>query len=587
MSPLAAIWQSYHSNVKKDSPVSHSEKNRGSLPSLSIDEVVVRVSSVENGHSLTCQSAILLNELIAHTPKPQTSDVVEMSQVRPVSVIFGTKDNVSIGFPNPHHSQSSTSFPNSVSGFKSYTEDRDKSKREVAESPSNPSSSQSLASANTVVSSLPVSQMYQNPHKALEQSQLSQIGVASDLYSLVEQDLRYTPALYRVSPFEMDVDADMEESHETGLYSICPKELQSNSLTCHQPAPIHLKLKRGLLDNIQNVFNQTIDDDNEGVLDLTQQEGSTIRDCVMAMSAPPSTSPRHYSLSRLSTPQLNKLSMFKFATTPAPPNTFETPVAPKTTPVSHADVSSGDSPLAQPEDSDYSDEADVGKAISTSELTAPIKWTDSSQFYNGATLGVEASRLEDYKKAFFDQYTKSSICKIKMTESDKKYLSKDESKGNYYTMINNLDIFTCTKFATTRKFKCPVKECPMHFLGIKKRAELKHHVHYEHLKNGFVKYSCHQYENEIKSILFICSREGCGKAFYRCDSLNRHLNLVHGNCPAKGVKRKVVIVDKDEIENADVANKVASYEVGSDLDSQAIAEGEVCSRVSKRSRLSN
>ncbi|CCG21582.1 Rme1 protein [Candida orthopsilosis Co 90-125] len=588
MSPLAAILQSYHAKVEEKNPIYHPVKKSGSLTSLSIDEVVVRVPSVSNDQNFTCQSAILLNEMLAQTPKPQFNDDAVLSHVRPVSVLFGAKDwltdKVTIGFANHHCPQLSTSYPPNSSGFKFSNEcdTNDRSNGQKPETSRNPSSTSSLSSANTVVSSIPVSKLYQNPHKAIEQSQLNQIQTDNDLYSLVEQNLRFTPTLYRMSPFAISHEFSIDDTQETCPLSICPWQLQPNKINYSQPTPIHLKLKRGLLENIQDVFNQTVDDDDEGILNLDQQEGSGFHDCIMEMSVPPSTSPKYYSLSRLSSPQLTKLSMFKFTTTPAPPDTFEIPVAPETTPVSNAGISVNVSPFSEHDENNHSDD-DI--AICKTETSPKSTWSDSSDFYHAATSGLDASRLKDYKKAFFGQYSKASITKVKMAESDKKFLRKNDSKSNYFTLIDNLDIFTCSKFACARRYNCPVKECPMYFLGIKKKAELKHHVHYEHLKNGLVKFSCREYEDEIMKILFVCNEAGCGKAFYRCDSLNRHVNLVHGNRRKGGVKRKLAVV-VGEAENVD-DEYVVNYDGDSELDNQSVSDSKVGTTSGKRRKLSN
>ena len=50
MSPLTAILQSYHAKVEDESSIYHLLKKSGSQPSLSIDEVVVRVPSVGERH---------------------------------------------------------------------------------------------------------------------------------------------------------------------------------------------------------------------------------------------------------------------------------------------------------------------------------------------------------------------------------------------------------------------------------------------------------------------------------------------------------------------------------------------------------
>lgn len=590
MSPLAAIWQTYHSKVKQEGSIHHSDNKSGSLPNLSIDEVVVQVSSVNDTQGVTCQSAVLLNELLAQSPKIYLKDK-DASHARPVSANIGSKEgfvnNFSIGFVNSSCLQLSTSYPNNSSGFKLYQDNgaNCRSSKQHQEASRNPSSSSSLSSANTAVSSIPVSSMYQIPHKAVEQSQLSQLHIDNDLYLLAEQDFRFTPELYRMSPFAISHEASIDGTQETTLGSICPSQLESNRINYLLPVPIHLKLKQGLLENIQHVFNQTLedeDDDNEGV--LSQLEGPAIGDSIMGVPIPQSTSPRQYSFSRLSSPQLSKLSMFKFATTPAPPESFETPIAPETTPVSDIDVSEGTSPCAEDEVGGHSDDDDV--TIPNTKDISKSAWTDSSKFYNASTTCIGSSRIDEYKKAFFKQYSKASITKVKLTDSDRGCLPKDCSKPDYLTIVNSLDVFTCSKFAATRKYKCPVKECPLHFLGIKKRAELKHHVHYEHLKNGFVKNSCRQYEDEIMTILFVCNEENCGKAFYRCDSLNRHLNLVHGNGRTRGVKRKVSLTVADVVENID-DEYAASYDGDSELEGQAGIYGYTRSTLGKRKKLSN
>ncbi|KAI5953927.1 RME1 [Candida margitis] len=591
MSPLAAILQSYRAEDKENNLVDHSVKKNGSFPSLHFDEVIVRVPTASNDPGSICHSALLYNEILAQTPNLKIEEDTGMptkAQARPISALFGFKtrsftDKFTFGFANRESSQLSTSYPNMSSGFMFYKEGEVKGALNLRETDMsrNPSSSSSMSSTNTVVSSIPVSNSYLNHHKAIEQSQLSQIHNDNDLYSLVEQDLRFTPALYKISPFAISPEAAIEDDKQSAWpHSVCPWQLQSNKINYSQPSPIHLKLKRGLLENIQDVFNQTIEEDGDdaGIVCLETQDGATVQDCIMGMSAPTSTSPQRYALSRMASPQMKKLSMFKFTTSPAPAEAFETPVAPETTPVSDGNISIDGSPFAV---ATGSDNRAHQIASSDTKVSPESTWRNSVSFFNGTTSGVDPTNLGRFKKAFFASYSKLSIIKVKMTESDRKLFSKEDpenSKASYFTMVDRLDCLTCSTFVYGRKFNCPVKECPMYFLGIKKKAELKHHVHYQHLKNGLVKSNCRAYARQIKEILFVCIEADCGKAFYRCDSLSRHRNLVHGNRGKRGVKRKLVVHNDDVVDD----ESVTSYEGDSELENPIIVDSEACSTVTKR-----
>ena len=67
----------------------------------------------------------------------------------------------------------------------------------------------------------------------------------------------------------------------------------------------------------------------------------------------------------------------------------------------------------------------------------------------------------------------------------------------------------------------------MNMIGFDKRAELRHHVHSDHVTHGLVSIQYAKYSEEIKEFLFVCDEENCGKGFYRSDTLTRHIKLVH------------------------------------------------------------
>lgn len=84
-----------------------------------------------------------------------------------------------------------------------------------------------------------------------------------------------------------------------------------------------------------------------------------------------------------------------------------------------------------------------------------------------------------------------------------------------------------------RAHRCPVPECPMSVLGFEKRANLRHHVVADHFSKGYIRHddggAARRVQSQLHLTIYICDQDKCGKAFYRRDSLTRHVRLVHSN----------------------------------------------------------
>ncbi|CAK9440276.1 uncharacterized protein LODBEIA_P43760 [Lodderomyces beijingensis] len=149
------------------------------------------------------------------------------------------------------------------------------------------------------------------------------------------------------------------------------------------------------------------------------------------------------------------------------------------------------------------------------------------------------NEVKDFRAYVLSRYSVKLIESIKLCSADaqcEKHCSKIFQ--SYLDMIAHYQENKLMSSVFDRNYRCPVHECPLHVIGTKNRADLRHHVHYEHITNGYVHQYFKQYDQNIKDILFVCSEPDCGKSFYRSDSLTRHLRLVHKEKKTKKKKRR-------------------------------------------------
>lgn len=144
------------------------------------------------------------------------------------------------------------------------------------------------------------------------------------------------------------------------------------------------------------------------------------------------------------------------------------------------------------------------------------------------TANVLSQGYESMKKRLLARYSTRLLQRMRLSESDTKCRKHCEVDfTNYLELINHYEDNGLQMHLETRNFKCPVKECPMNIIGFDKRADLRHHVHSDHLTHGLVSAQYSKYSDEIKKYLFVCDEPSCGKGFYRSDTLTRHVKLVH------------------------------------------------------------
>ncbi|EGW35278.1 uncharacterized protein SPAPADRAFT_58496 [Spathaspora passalidarum NRRL Y-27907] len=152
------------------------------------------------------------------------------------------------------------------------------------------------------------------------------------------------------------------------------------------------------------------------------------------------------------------------------------------------------------------------------------------------------------KPELLSKFSEEQIRSIKLAETDAKCRNHcNASFANYMQLIDHFEEFKLSSFEF-RGFKCPVHECPMSIIGYDKKADLRHHVVIDHFKKGKVIDECCQYSSELKSIIYVCNDDNCGKGFYRRDSLTRHIKLVHNGEPN-------VFNQKKKLENAEKKRK--------------------------------
>ncbi|CAX44986.1 conserved hypothetical protein [Candida dubliniensis CD36] len=141
---------------------------------------------------------------------------------------------------------------------------------------------------------------------------------------------------------------------------------------------------------------------------------------------------------------------------------------------------------------------------------------------------INNGHAEPMKRKLLSRFSSRLIQKLRLAESDMKCRKHCNTRfGNYLELIDHFEGHGLQRYLSSRTFICPVKECPMNMIGFDKRAELRHHVHSDHVTHGLVSIQYAKYSKEIKEFLFVCDEENCGKGFYRSDTLTRHIKLVH------------------------------------------------------------
>ncbi|KAG7665300.1 RME1 [[Candida] subhashii] len=199
--------------------------------------------------------------------------------------------------------------------------------------------------------------------------------------------------------------------------------------------------------------------------------------------------------------------------------------------------------------------------MSFSEASNGVTRTHSSSSLNGHGTSPRShyhSRLHQQlrrttppkpiKPELFAKYTEEQVSKVKLAETDTKCRAHcNATFSNYLQLIDHFEEFKLSTFEF-RGFKCPVRECPMNMIGFDKKADLRHHVVIDHFKKGKVIDECLDYCQELKSIIYVCHDDLCGKGFYRRDSLTRHIKLVHNGEPNVFNQRK-------KLENAEKRRK--------------------------------
>lgn len=94
------------------------------------------------------------------------------------------------------------------------------------------------------------------------------------------------------------------------------------------------------------------------------------------------------------------------------------------------------------------------------------------------------------------------------------------------------------KYKVVTHHKCPFDSCPYFFIGFARKAELRRHCLTNHFEKGKLTQSINQNIKQVlNNLIYSCKIDNCGKNFYRKDSLQRHLKLVHENENSKFNKK--------------------------------------------------
>lgn len=94
------------------------------------------------------------------------------------------------------------------------------------------------------------------------------------------------------------------------------------------------------------------------------------------------------------------------------------------------------------------------------------------------------------------------------------------------------------KHKLTTAHKCPFDSCPFNLIGFSRKADLRRHCLTNHFEKGKLTQSINQnVKLVLNNLIYSCKMDNCGKNFYRKDSLQRHLKLVHENENSKFNKK--------------------------------------------------
>lgn len=94
------------------------------------------------------------------------------------------------------------------------------------------------------------------------------------------------------------------------------------------------------------------------------------------------------------------------------------------------------------------------------------------------------------------------------------------------------------EFKINTAHKCPFDLCPFHLIGFSRKADLRRHCFQKHSEKVKSKDSISgDIKNILNNLIYSCKFENCKKNFYRKDSLQRHLKLVHENENSKFNKK--------------------------------------------------
>lgn len=94
------------------------------------------------------------------------------------------------------------------------------------------------------------------------------------------------------------------------------------------------------------------------------------------------------------------------------------------------------------------------------------------------------------------------------------------------------------KYKLTTAHKCPFDSCPFFMIGFTRKADLRRHCLTKHFEKGKLTQSINKNIKQVlNNLIYSCKIDNCGKNFYRKDSLQRHLKLVHKNENSKFNKK--------------------------------------------------
>lgn len=157
------------------------------------------------------------------------------------------------------------------------------------------------------------------------------------------------------------------------------------------------------------------------------------------------------------------------------------------------------------------------------------------QLYEFGNLKRHSVDLGSVRPSLVEQL-KSKYSGAELSAKSKSPYQCSHCNRDFATIIDLAIHFDRCKITTAHK--CPFEACPFQYVGFSRKADLRRHCLTKHFEKGKLNERINlDVKHILKSLIYSCNYENCGKNFYRKDSLQRHMKLVHDNENSKFNKK--------------------------------------------------